>query len=69
MTKHISDSEKLTLAMLNKKETELKQTKEELNKMIQQLKAMKDYMWELKESNKMLSAQVNYLVRKQITHD
>ena len=69
MTKQITDSERLTIAMLNKKETELKQTKEELNKMIQQLKAMKDYMWELKESNKILSAQVNYLVRKQITHD
>ena len=69
MTKQITDSERLTIAMLNRKETELKQTKEELNKMIQQLKAMKDYMWELKESNKMLSAQVNYLVRKQITHD
>ena len=69
MTKHITDSERLTIAMLNRKETELKQTKEELNKMIQQLEAMKVYMWELRESNKILSAQVNYLVRKQIAHD
>ena len=69
MTKQITDSERLTIAMLNRKETELKQTKKELNKMIQQLEAMKVYMWELRESNEILSAQVNYLVRKQITHD
>ena len=42
MTKHISDWERLTLAMLNKKETELKQTQEKLD----QLKnTAKSYEW------------------------
>ena len=68
MTKHISDSERLTLAMLNKKETELKQTQEKLSNAYQQLKAMKSYVWELKEANKMLAAQVRYLVSKQNNH-
>jgi hypothetical protein len=44
MTKHISDSERLTLAMLNKKETELKQTQDKLSNAYQQLKAMKSYI-------------------------
>lgn len=65
MTKHITDSERLTLAMLNKKETELKQTQEKLTNAYQQLKAMKSYISELKESNKMLAAQVKYLVSKE----
>lgn len=68
MTRTISDSERLTIAMLNKKETELKQTKEELSNAYQQLKAMKNYVWELKEANKMLAAQVRYLVSKQNNH-
>lgn len=68
MTKHISDSERLTLAMLNKKETELKQTQEELDQLKRQLKAMSGYIWELKESNKMLASQVKYLISKQNTH-
>ena len=64
MTKHISDSERLTLAMLNKKETELKQTQDKLTNAYQQLKAMKSYISELEESNKMLAAQVRYLISK-----
>lgn len=68
MTKHISDSERLTLAMLNKKETENKQLQEKLSNAYQQLKAMKGYIWELKESNKMLASQVKYLVSKQNSH-
>lgn len=68
MTKHISDSERLTLAMLNKKETENKQLQEKLSNAYQQLKAMKNYIWELKESNKMLASQVKYLVSKQNSH-
>lgn len=65
MTRHISDSERLTIAMLNKKETENKQLQEKLSNAYQQLKAMKNYIWELKESNKMLASQVKYLVSKQ----
>ena len=68
MPRHISDSERLTLAMLNKKETELKQTQEKLSNAYQQLKAMKNYVWELKEANKMLASQVKYLVSKQNNH-
>lgn len=68
MTKHISDSERLTLAMLNKKETELKQTREELEQFKKQLKAMSGYITELKDANKMLASQVRYLVSKQNNH-
>lgn len=62
--KHITDSERLTLAKLNRAETELKQEKEEKQKLIQQLKAMKEHITELKDSNKILVAQVRYLVEK-----
>jgi hypothetical protein len=65
MTRHISDSERLTLATLNRKETELKQTQDKLSNAYQQLKAMKGYIWELKESNQILASQVKYLVSKQ----
>ena len=68
MPKHISDSERLTLAMLNKRETELKQTRDELNQLRKQLKAVNIYVSELKESNKILANQVNYLVHRQNTH-
>lgn len=68
MTRYISDSERLTIAMLNKKETENKQLQEKLSNAYQQLKAMKSYIWELKESNKMLASQVKYLVSKQNNH-
>lgn len=68
MPKHISDSERLVIAALNKKETENKQLQEKLSNAYQQLKAMKSYIWELKESNKMLASQVKYLVSKQNSH-
>ena len=68
MTKHITDSERLTLAMLNKKETELKQAQEEIDQLKRQLKAMSGYITELKASNKLLASQVNFLIRKQTTH-
>ena len=69
MTKHISDSERLTLAMLNKKETELKQARETIEQFKVQLKALSYYITDLKKSNKILASQVNYLVHKQINHD
>ena len=68
MTRTISDSERLVIAKLNRTETELKQTQEELSNAYQQLKAMKNYVWELKEANKMLASQVRYLVSKQNSH-
>lgn len=68
MTKHITDSERLTLAMLNKKETELKQAQEEIDQLKRQLKAMSGYITEFKDSNKLLASQVNFLIHKQTTH-
>ena len=68
MPKHITESERLTLAMLNKRETELKQTRQELEKFKRQLKAMSGYITELKESNKMLASQLNFMVHKK-THE
>lgn len=69
MTRHISDSERLTQAALNRKYMELEQERREKNNYIQQLKAMKIYISELKESNKILAAQVNYLVSKRLHND
>ena len=69
MAKQISDSERLVIASLNKKETENKQLKEELEQLKKQLKAMSWYITELKDSNKILASQVNYLVYKKIQND
>lgn len=66
MTRQISDSERITIAMLNKKETENKELKEELKRAYAQLKAMSNYITELKTSNKTLAAQVNLLVYKKV---
>lgn len=65
MPRHISDSERLVIAKLNRTETELKQERERSSTYRRELQAMKSYISELKESNKMLAAQVNYLVSKQ----
>lgn len=65
MTRHISDSERLTLATLNKKEAELKQERERSATYRRELQAMKSYILELKDSNKILASQVNYLISKQ----
>ena len=67
--KHLSDSERLTQQILNRKYMELEQCEKEKQNYIQQLKAMKVYISELKESNKILAAQVNYLVSKKINHE
>ena len=68
MTRTISDSERLVMAKLNRTETELKQTREANEKYKQQLKAQTAYITELKDANKMLAAQVKYLVSKQNSH-
>jgi hypothetical protein len=47
---------------------ELTETRKELDCLKSQLKAMSGYVWELKAANKLLGAQVNYLVRKQINN-
>lgn len=68
MGKYVSDGERLAIASLNRKETELKQTREELSRLRSQLRAMSGYITELKLSNKQLCAQVNYLVSKKINN-
>ena len=68
MTRTISDSERLVIAKLNRTETELKQAKETIEQFTRQLKAQTKYITELKDANKMLAAQVNYLVRKQVNN-
>jgi hypothetical protein len=65
MTRTISDSERLVIAKLNRTETELKQAKETIEQYTRQLKAQTAYITELKDANKILASQVNYLVRKQ----
>lgn len=64
MPRHISDSERLVIAKLNRTETELKQERERSATYRRELQAMKSYVWELKDANKMLAAQVKYLVSK-----
>ena len=65
MGKNISDSERLVIAKLNRTETELKQERERSAIYRRELQAMNSHFSELKECNKMLAAQVNYLVSKQ----
>jgi len=68
MTRHITDSERFTLAALNRKETELSEKNRQLKCYEDQLRAMKAYIGELKESNQILAAQVRYLVSNKINH-
>jgi hypothetical protein len=68
MPRTISDSERLVIAKLNRTETELKQARETIEQFTAQLKAQTAYITELKDANKMLAAQVRYLVSKQNTH-
>jgi ABC-type transporter Mla subunit MlaD len=68
MTRTISDSARLVIAKLNRTETELKQAKDTIEQFTRQLKAQTQYITELKDANKMLAAQVKYLVSKQINH-
>ena len=68
MTRTISDSERLVIAKLNRTETELKQAKDTITQYEKQLKAQTNYITELKDANKMLAAQLNFLVRKQVNN-
>ena len=63
--KHVSDGERIAIASLNRKETELLAVKRERDNYMAQLRAMSKYISELKESNQILSSQVRYLVSKQ----
>lgn len=68
MGRHVSDGERLAIASLNRKETELAETKKQLENLEAQLRAMSGYITELKDANKILGAQVNYLVHKQLNN-
>ena len=62
--KHVSDGERLAIAALNRKETELVEARKELDNLKAQLRAMSANISELKEAKAMLCAQVRYLVSK-----
>lgn len=64
MARTISDSERLTQATLNKKYMELEEKNREIKEYQAQLRAMKGYITELKDSNKILCNQINYLLLK-----
>jgi hypothetical protein len=69
MIKHVSDSERLVIAALNRRETELKQATEVIEQLKKQLRVQTDYITELKDSNKILASQVRFLIRKQTNND
>ena len=62
--KHITNSERLITAKLNRTETELKEAREIIQNYKKQLEAIRIYIAELKDSNKILTNQVRYLVDK-----
>ena len=60
--KHLSDSERLTQAMLRKREEELKQSRLIISQYIEQLETMKEQVSELKAINNYLTKQISNLV-------
>ncbi len=68
MTKHITDSERLTQAILHKKEKELAISKREIELLRKQVEAMQFYIKDLQNSRKILCGQVNDLVLNQHIH-
>lgn len=69
MPKHVSDSERLVIATLNRRETELKQARELIDQLKAQLRVQTDHITELRNSNKLLSSQIRYLVHKKVNND
>lgn len=63
--KHLSDSERLTLAMLRKKEWELKEKQNQLDQKNLQIEIMVKYIHELKEDRKLLCKQIHDLVHNE----
>ena len=68
MTKHITDSERLTQAILNRREKELAISKREIELLRKQVEAMQFYIKDLQNSRKILCRQVNDLVLNQHSH-
>ena len=66
--KHLSDSERLTEAILRKRNEELRECRYMINQYIEQLETMSKHITELKQWNKILAAQVNYLISKHSNH-
>lgn len=62
--KHISDSERLIRAILNKKETQLEKAHRTILEQQEQLETMVEHITELKQLNKLLTSQISYLVSK-----
>lgn len=62
--KHVSDSERLTIAALNRRETELKEAREMIQRYSREAEALKVQIASLRESNQILCSQIKYLVSK-----
>lgn len=69
MSRHISDSERLVIATLNRRENELKHARETIDQLKAQLRVQTDHITELMNSNKLLSSQIRYLVHKKVNND
>lgn len=61
MVKHISDSERLTQAMLNRTEERLKEAERKIAKQEAQIKVRDEYIQELKATNRTLCSQISSL--------
>ena len=59
--KHISDSERLTQAMLNRTENRLKEAERKIAKQEAQIRVRDEYISELKATNKALCNQISSL--------
>lgn len=61
MTKHITDSERFTQAMLHRTEERLKEAEKKIAKQEAQIKVRDEYISELKSTNKTLCNQISSL--------
>lgn len=61
MTKHITDSERFTQAMLHRTEEKLKEAEKKIAKQEAQIKVRDEYISELKATNKALCSQISSL--------
>ena len=61
MTKHITDSERFTQAMLHRTEEKLKEAEKKIAKQEAQIKVRDEYISELKSTNKTLCNQISSL--------